>query len=90
MRVYIYLAKLSESKELIVKHVISRIPPDIKILNDSTVREILKIRVERKEIVNEWRKKIGKKKLERSSGWLITGWGLETDLEKMEIIEKYL
>jgi hypothetical protein len=53
MRVYIYLAKLSESKELMVRCVISRIPPDIKILNDSTVREILKRNVERKKIVNE-------------------------------------
>ena len=90
MRVYIYLAKLSESKKLMMRCIISRIPPNIKILNDSTVREILKRKVERKEIINEWREKVGKKKLEISSGWLITGWGLETDLTKYEIIEKYL
>lgn len=91
MRVYIYCIKQELfRKDISIKCITSKIPSHIRVLNDRSIHEILDWRTERLEKINQRREENGKERIKMTMGWLIVGWGLETDLIKHEIIERYL
>jgi hypothetical protein len=73
-----------------VKHLIVRVPDDMKVICRESIEKYMKERVERKEKINKWRLEQGKPELKIYNHCYYIGWSPILNKDKLELIYNYL